>query len=506
MKKLSFILCGLLVAFEVMKVSFVSTASGFQPPILPNSSANTAVTAFTNALLLKGADSLGIQLKSIDDYRNAYRIMTGNTLENNFEWQYLPADTISENLMTIYDSNGNVVDPSNATIAFANDSNSMINQSFIFDNSTGDILRVGDTFASSETSLQGGLTGTGMRVTSDVFFPVLSGESNSVYNPVTLTTAQKEFVENNDFGGYMISLDHQFVCYVPNGLSRDSIVCPVGNNYNYKAYSTTSGELTAFTFYCTSYGQNSILVKPAKLGGYLNIGTFKTTGTNYYGQSWGYCAEWTNSKNPMYFGGWIYCKAPRQADYNNYIALGDFSDDVQDVFVVEPWEMPDRTNSEKIVNNITRNYYYNENYDNTKHTTINNYPIETQNINIPDYSITYNYYQYVTEYQDTPNTGADIGSIPDTDISNGIPILSNLEKRFPFSIPFDIYNLLQSLNDERVTPYIDETVVIPVVDYEWHIQYDLSEFDDIASLFRTLFLISFIIGLAYFSYDHFFGS
>ena len=105
-----------------------------------------------------------------------------------------------------------------------------------------------------------------------------------------------------------------------------------------------------------------------------------------------------------------------------------------------------------------------------------------------------------------PSIGQDIGEVDPENIRSNIPIINNLLNRFPFSIPWDIYGLISGFSSNRETPYIDTTVTIPLVNYEWHIQYDLHAFDGIASLFRTLFLISFIIGLAYFSYDHFFGS
>lgn len=93
-------------------------------------------------------------------------------------------------------------------------------------------------------------------------------------------------------------------------------------------------------------------------------------------------------------------------------------------------------------------------------------------------------------------------TLPDTTL----PILQNLEKRFPFSIPFDVYNLLKGLSAEPVTPVIEGDIVFPVINYTYHVNLDLSPFDNTAALFRRLFLISFIIGLAWFSFDHFFGS
>lgn len=105
-----------------------------------------------------------------------------------------------------------------------------------------------------------------------------------------------------------------------------------------------------------------------------------------------------------------------------------------------------------------------------------------------------------------PSLGDPLGDVDPNDLRSSIPVINNLLNRFPFSIPWDIYSLISGLSAQRETPYIDTVLTIPVINYDWHIQYDLSAFDGVASLFRTLFLISFVIGLAYFSYDHFFGS
>lgn len=91
-------------------------------------------------------------------------------------------------------------------------------------------------------------------------------------------------------------------------------------------------------------------------------------------------------------------------------------------------------------------------------------------------------------------------------ITDGIPIISGLQNKFPFSIPWDLYNLVNGLSVTRETPSIYQVVHIPIIEYNWVIDLDLSMYDDSAELFRSLFLILFIIGLAVFSYQHFFGS
>lgn len=86
-----------------------------------------------------------------------------------------------------------------------------------------------------------------------------------------------------------------------------------------------------------------------------------------------------------------------------------------------------------------------------------------------------------------------------------IPIISNLQNRFPFSIPWDIKNLFKSLRAVSTAPRFQGELYIAPLNYTYTIDLDLSMFETQAEIFRTCFLISFIIGLAIFSYSHFFG-
>lgn len=105
-----------------------------------------------------------------------------------------------------------------------------------------------------------------------------------------------------------------------------------------------------------------------------------------------------------------------------------------------------------------------------------------------------------------PNPFGDIVTIDPDDIPDYIPFIDNLERRFPFSIPWDIKRLLNGLRSNAVTPRFEVSWYIQPLDYTWEFALDLTDFNDVAMLFRTCFLISFIIGLAIFSYNHFFGS
>lgn len=93
---------------------------------------------------------------------------------------------------------------------------------------------------------------------------------------------------------------------------------------------------------------------------------------------------------------------------------------------------------------------------------------------------------------------------PSTDVPEEKPIekpsadipysYSGLEKIFPFCIPFDIYKFLNLLDAKAKAPCFKWTIVVYKKKYDLTI--DLKEWDKIASLFRDMELILFIIGLA----------
>lgn len=88
----------------------------------------------------------------------------------------------------------------------------------------------------------------------------------------------------------------------------------------------------------------------------------------------------------------------------------------------------------------------------------------------------------------------------------GIPLISNLKNRFPFSIPWDIKNLFQSMQAERVAPHFHWSLYFPIIEYVWEVDIDFSMYNDQALIFRNCFLVLFVIGLAVFAYNHYFGN
>lgn len=71
--------------------------------------------------------------------------------------------------------------------------------------------------------------------------------------------------------------------------------------------------------------------------------------------------------------------------------------------------------------------------------------------------------------------------------------LSGLTEKFPFSIPFDLLAFFTVLNAEPETPELQGTINLGLVD--WSIDWDLHNFDNIASLLRNLEFIGFCIAL-----------
>lgn len=95
---------------------------------------------------------------------------------------------------------------------------------------------------------------------------------------------------------------------------------------------------------------------------------------------------------------------------------------------------------------------------------------------------------------------------PSGDTFLQIPFLENIFTRYPFCIPWDIKNFVASFSRTPQAPAwnFDYTISCFGYNYTTHFEGDLSDFDDLARIFRSLLLIAFIIGLCIFSYDHHF--
>lgn len=90
-------------------------------------------------------------------------------------------------------------------------------------------------------------------------------------------------------------------------------------------------------------------------------------------------------------------------------------------------------------------------------------------------------------------------------VVDGPIAVSGLTEVFPFCIPFDIYALLSSLSADPQTPVFTARFVVPgIIDQEFTI--DLTPFNAVAQIVRTMELLAFIIGLALVTRERFLRS
>lgn len=87
-----------------------------------------------------------------------------------------------------------------------------------------------------------------------------------------------------------------------------------------------------------------------------------------------------------------------------------------------------------------------------------------------------------------------------------IPFITNLQNRYPFSIPWDIARFIERFRNDPLPPAwdFDWKITVGNTTYIKHFEGDLSDFNGLAEIFRNLILISFIVALCKFSYDHHF--
>lgn len=149
---------------------------------------------------------------------------------------------------------------------------------------------------------------------------------------------------------------------------------------------------------------------------------------------------------------------------------------------------------------------YNPSYNGQNAISTSNYPlIYNISINVPD-SVTPDLaignpaltYDPALEMSNE----AIIGSFSNLQI----PFLSGLQHRFPFCIPWDIRDALTLMKFEPLPPAWDFNWKITVLGetYTYHCVGDLSDFNELALIFRRLILVSVIIGVAFWSYRIFF--
>lgn len=469
----------------------------FMPPAFPSSGADTAVSTMTQLMLKEAINSLGIDMPE-NDYKNAWRIMTGQEYNDSFSFTYLPANNLpfSEGI-SLYDASGNIVNPSDCTIAWGNNGQGMYT-SFIYENSTGNICNIGTSFNSSESTLDGHLNPEYWGQCRDLVYPMRQAEQTAIYKPADLSPELKTYVESQPFSLYALSRDHTFCVVVPNACSSDCTVMYANGTYS------------------MNYSGNDARAMPTIVAndescvywlGSSNLQGF-STGTYYYYNHVFTKRSWIhNSQNPLWNGGTLYYHIPTQQEFYNVVnGIGtELEQKVIFANIIEPFSVSDTMNYDRLRNQqITKNITVNNDYDYSKPMTVNNYPV-TVVYPTPDVAPVYNTYETIYNYYTSPKIDDELTADPEL-IDNDIPILSNLQNRFPFSIPWDIARIFDSLSVERQAPVIDAEITFPIINYTWNCSIDLSMFEPVAEIVRRCILILFIVGLAVYSYSHHFGS
>ena len=91
-----------------------------------------------------------------------------------------------------------------------------------------------------------------------------------------------------------------------------------------------------------------------------------------------------------------------------------------------------------------------------------------------------------------PDPNPDVGK--DTDNNT---FTADLKELFPFCIPFDIVDCFRLFNAEPETPRVKFPIHFGIVDKDYTFDIDLKDFNDVAGVCRTSFLILFIVGLGF---------
>lgn len=469
------------------------------PTIPGNFASSDLVTFLASCASYEMMNSQGFGINN-DEVLTMSQLLNGRSVQDSFQ---VRTDTMTNAnwipALNWYDSQGNLLQPSQCNIAFIQ--SDIGNAMYIYDTVSGDVVLEGESFNTAVSTVIADIYGHILNSQWLNFKDNVSDNTlNSVFVAPQVSSELKQQYQSYAFSGYIRSINQNFILFIPNGASPNCRILPV-NGYYTKEWSGGSSQPPFqgidLQFFCNNW--DCIVAQGSDTSWLLRSGPYSYSGVTYT-----YACGWYNSYNVLDSGGEVYYKAPTDAEYNAIISSS--SSVIYGDPVTAGNNTPTYYNYTYVTENppsITRTV--NNNYEYNYPTTNNNYPT-TNTYNVTNYNPTENSYIYnISQVSDTPQIGEDIGTLDPNEITDGLPILNNLSKRFPFSIPWDIYNILSSLSSERETPYIDTYVTIPAVNYTWHIQYDLSDFDDIASLFRKLFLISFIIGLAWFSYDHFFG-
>ena len=107
--------------------------------------------------------------------------------------------------------------------------------------------------------------------------------------------------------------------------------------------------------------------------------------------------------------------------------------------------------------------------------------------------------QYINDLKVDPNPNPDPDNPdkptnPDTPTNNDT-FLADLKHLFPFCIPFDLVDCFKLFNAEPVTPRVEIPVHFGIINYDHTFVIDLKDFNGVAVVCRSAFLIIYMAGL-----------
>ena len=506
MKKLLYSLFFLII---VLITPCISSKASYLPPTLPNTS--VVPDFLQNIAQYQIVNDTNTYLPS-NDLNALNQLVNGRSIADSMQYVYLDNSSLSVEFGDLYTVNGVEVNSDDTyTVYGTSDIGDFM---CICKKDTGEILYQG----SGNTAYSTLCGGSGLRESFPEFIVRdLSLSAASTINGLidvcnnakldsmiiygnSLTSSQKDFLSEYRYY-FKLQTNVGWTVWVPNACTSDTVVKPQSSNI-YSLHGTFPHNSTYFL--------DPIIFTNDPSSVYFS-GTGSGVGlkqqTNYvYGSSFSYCSSYFQAFDPLGYGFTIDMELPTQSAYNTYKNLSDNAVYLQPVESVDNPNTGDIYNYTDVTNNPpVYNRYINQNYNYDGDTNYNNYPTY-YDYEFPTYTTTNEYVNNIYNYYTTPSQGGSIGTIDPNDVTDGIPILNNLKYRFPFSIPFDIYNLINGLSVQREAPHFEWEIFFPVVNYTWEIDFDLSAWDTQASIFRTCFLILFIIALAMWAYNHFFGS
>lgn len=326
---------------------------------------------------------------------------------------------------------------------------SQIFSQFLYDNN----LEVGDSANQNDNTLYSGEIFIDSEGYSSLVY--LSTVMNNWSNDIVIGTPWKfttdDIVNLSKVSGF-IDID---MVYVNNTYSISAVYTESFDQSNHVSYTvgTTSSQNQ---FYRRRYTVGSSVLNPTSSAGRYNngnVGIIKYQNKYYYG---------------IYYESLDYSQANGFSLYRKYvtsmtqITAGEAQSAI--VYLFSP-----------TINN--NNYGGNTYTEINNNGDVNNYDTDDEPpITPPDPSD-----------PSAPDWGIDLPEMPNDWLIYG------LEKKFPFDIPFNILFALSLLNAEPEAPHFEGDIDLKIV--TWHYDFDFTQFESLARIFREFMFLAFIIGL-----------